>query len=165
MENLKTKIGFYIAEFPPCDILGFILVIFRGDMKTSIKYAGIILLSTFTISCSDVGMSKTTQGAIAGTAIGAGLGAVVGDQVHHTGTGTAVGAGFGALTGGLIGAAMDDNKKGSSDEEERLRRQEEEIRRQRREIEELKRERNSDYYRNNQHDSTAGDDYRYNDRY
>lgn len=168
-KNLKAEIAFYIAHFLPYGILGFVLVILRGDMKTSIKYAGITLLSVFMISCSDVGMSKTTQGAIAGTAVGAGLGAVVGDQVHHTGTGTAVGAGFGALTGGLIGAAMDDNEKNSNYDDERLRRQDEELRRQRREIDELRRERDADYYRNNPgssgNTSSGRDDYRYNDRY
>ena len=121
--------------------------------------AALLILSI--TACSDVGMSKTAQGGIAGAAIGSGLGAVVGDQVHHTGTGTAVGAGFGAVTGALIGAAMEERDDSRNYEEERLRRQEEEIRRQRREIDELRRERGSDYYRDS--GSSTGDDYRYND--
>ena len=125
------------------------------------RSVSIIVVSLTLISCSDVGMSKTTQGAIAGTAIGAGLGAVVGDNVHHTGTGTAVGAGFGALTGGLIGAAMDDRDSSGNSQDERIRRQDEELRRQRREIDELRRERGSDYYRGSDYPDSR-DDYRYN---
>ena len=53
--------------------------------------------------------SKTSQGAVLGGLLGAGTGAIVGNQNHHhAGAGTAIGAGLGTLGGGLIGHAMDE---------------------------------------------------------
>ncbi len=50
---------------------------------------------------------KRTQGAALGGLLGAGTGAILGNQMgHHAGAGTAIGAGLGALGGGLIGNAM-----------------------------------------------------------
>ncbi|MBW7866560.1 MAG: hypothetical protein GX580_17045 [Candidatus Hydrogenedens sp.] len=43
------------------------------------------------------------QGAIAGGAVGAGLGAVAGSTMGKTGEGALIGAGAGALTGALLG--------------------------------------------------------------
>jgi uncharacterized protein YcfJ len=51
--------------------------------------------------------SKTTQGAVLGGLVGAGTGAIIGNQSDHAGAGTAIGAGVGALTGGLIGSALE----------------------------------------------------------
>ena len=53
--------------------------------------------------------SKTTQGAVLGGLLGAGTGAIVGNQSDHAGAGTAIGAGLGALGGGLIGHALEEN--------------------------------------------------------
>jgi len=55
--------------------------------------------------------SKTAQGALVGSAIGAGTGAIIGNQSDHAGAGTAIGAGVGALTGGLIGHALEQKEK------------------------------------------------------
>jgi Outer membrane protein and related peptidoglycan-associated (lipo)proteins len=52
-------------------------------------------------------MSKGTQGALAGGALGAGAGAIIGDATGHAGAGTAIGAGLGALGGALMGNALD----------------------------------------------------------
>jgi hypothetical protein len=41
-----------------------------------------------------------------GSALGAGAGAIIGNQSDHAGAGTAIGAGLGALGGLLIGNAM-----------------------------------------------------------
>lgn len=43
------------------------------------------------------------DGAIIGGALGAGLGAIAGNQVGKTGEGALIGAGAGALTGALVG--------------------------------------------------------------
>ncbi len=51
--------------------------------------------------------SKTTQGAVLGGLIGAGTGAIVGNQSDHAGAGTAIGAAVGALSGGLVGSALE----------------------------------------------------------
>lgn len=65
--------------------------------------------------CESMGtaaQSKTTQGAVLGGLLGAGTGAIVGNQEgHHAGAGTAIGAGLGALGGGLIGHALEENER------------------------------------------------------
>ena len=62
--------------------------------------------------CEQLGtaaQSKTTQGAVLGSLLGAGTGAIIGNQSHHhAGAGTAIGAGLGALGGGLIGHALEE---------------------------------------------------------
>ena len=64
--------------------------------------------------CESMGtaaQSKSTQGAVLGGLVGAGTGAIIGNQSDHAGAGTAIGAGLGALTGGLIGHAMEQNEQ------------------------------------------------------
>jgi hypothetical protein len=48
------------------------------------------------------------QGALLGGLGGAGVGALVGNAVGHTGAGALIGAGAGAIGGGLVGGALDD---------------------------------------------------------
>ncbi len=55
--------------------------------------------------------SKTTQGAVLGGLLGAGTGAIIGNQSDHAGAGTAIGAGLGALGGGLLGRALEENEQ------------------------------------------------------
>jgi uncharacterized protein YcfJ len=50
---------------------------------------------------------RTASGALAGGAIGAGSGAIIGSQGGHAGEGALIGGAIGALTGGIIGNAMD----------------------------------------------------------
>ncbi|MBI3996064.1 MAG: hypothetical protein HY352_00240 [Candidatus Omnitrophica bacterium] len=52
--------------------------------------------------------SKTVQGAALGSALGAGTGAIIGNQTGHAGAGTAIGAGLGALGGGMVGHGMEE---------------------------------------------------------
>jgi len=80
-----------------------------------------------------------------GGAVGAGAGAVVGNQMGHPGEGALIGAGAGALTGAGTAAIADSAAKRSFEEkiaeqQEIIRRQQEEIKRQDREIEDLKRQ-------------------------
>lgn len=56
-----------------------------------------------TLLAAGCNTSSTTDGALLGGALGAGLGAVVGNQSGHAGEGALIGAGAGALTGGVIG--------------------------------------------------------------
>lgn len=51
--------------------------------------------------------SKTGQGALVGGLLGAGTGAIIGEQSGKAGAGTAIGAGLGALSGALVGQALD----------------------------------------------------------
>ncbi len=55
--------------------------------------------------------TPTQQGALMGGALGAGAGAIIGNQVHHQGgNGALIGAAGGALAGALIGDAMGQHK-------------------------------------------------------
>ena len=56
-----------------------------------------------------VGCTTTQQGAVAGGALGAGTGAIIGHQSGHGGEGALIGAGVGAIAGGLIGHGIDRN--------------------------------------------------------
>ena len=75
---------------------------------------GIAMLAVALAGCESMGtaaQSKTTQGAVLGGLLGAGTGAIVGNQSDHAGAGTAIGAGLGALGGGLIGHALEENER------------------------------------------------------
>ncbi|HUJ11774.1 MAG TPA: glycine zipper domain-containing protein [Verrucomicrobiae bacterium] len=50
---------------------------------------------------------RTAGGALAGGAIGAGSGAIIGSASGHAGEGALIGGAIGALTGGIIGHSMD----------------------------------------------------------
>ena len=72
---------------------------------------GVALVALGTIGCESMGtaaQSKTNQGAVLGGLLGAGTGAILGNQTDHAGAGTAIGAGLGALGGGLLGHAMEE---------------------------------------------------------
>jgi hypothetical protein len=56
-------------------------------------------------------LSTREKGALAGGAVGAGAGAVIGSTTEHTGTGALIGAGVGAVSGALIGDAMQANEQ------------------------------------------------------
>ena len=64
--------------------------------------------------CESMGtaaQSKTVQGAALGSALGAGAGAIIGNQTGHAGAGTAIGAGLGALGGGMVGHGMEEQQQ------------------------------------------------------
>jgi hypothetical protein len=63
------------------------------------------------LACGCENLSHTENGALAGGAIGAGTGAVIGHALGHTGGGALIGAGVGALSGGLVGNAVDNQEK------------------------------------------------------
>jgi uncharacterized protein YcfJ len=50
---------------------------------------------------------RTATGALAGGALGAGTGAIIGSQGGHAGEGALIGGAIGLLTGGIIGRSMD----------------------------------------------------------
>jgi hypothetical protein len=74
------------------------------------KWLGTGLLPAM-LACGCSSLSHTENGALAGGAIGAGTGAIVGHALGHTGGGALIGAGVGALSGGLIGHAADESEK------------------------------------------------------
>jgi len=56
--------------------------------------------------------TPTQDGAVAGAAIGAGAGAIIGHQSGKQGEGALIGAGVGAITGALIGDQVDERRDG-----------------------------------------------------
>jgi len=70
-------------------------------------YARIVILglAVAVVGCSSP-MTTREKGAVAGGAIGAGTGAIIGSQTGHPGTGALIGAGIGAVTGAVIGDAI-----------------------------------------------------------
>lgn len=83
----------------------------RNKQGTALIVAVCALAVAGCESMGTAAQSKTTQGAVLGGLLGAGTGAIVGNQSDHAGAGTAIGAGLGALGGGLIGHAMEENER------------------------------------------------------
>jgi surface antigen len=54
---------------------------------------------------------NTATGALAGGAIGAGTGAIIGGASHNAGAGALIGGAIGALTGGIIGNSIDQQQR------------------------------------------------------
>lgn len=79
------------------------------------------------------GLNTTATNALGGGAIGAGAGAIIGHQTHHTAGGAAIGGGLGLVAGGLVGHQIQQG-------EERSAAQQRQINRQQREINTLKRQ-------------------------
>ena len=79
-----------------------------------IAAVGMVVLALALSGCESMGtaaQSKTTQGAVLGGLLGAGTGAIIGNQTDHAGAGTAIGAGLGALGGAMVGNAMEENSR------------------------------------------------------
>ena len=74
-----------------------------GNWRRWVRTALLPLL--LTTGCA--GMSNTDRGAVAGTAIGAGTGAVVGHALGNTGAGALIGGGLGLITGAVVGNDID----------------------------------------------------------
>jgi len=82
-------------------------------MKTNI--VGIVMLgATLVLSgcyTPEGRPDNTATGALAGGAIGAGTGAIIGSASHNAGAGALIGGAIGALTGGIIGNSMDQQQR------------------------------------------------------
>ena len=80
-------------------------------MRDNARFVAMLVLLA-AVGCESMGtaaQSKTNQGAVLGGLLGAGTGAIIGNQTGHAGAGTAIGAGLGALGGGLMGHSMEEN--------------------------------------------------------
>ncbi|MGH7392846.1 MAG: glycine zipper domain-containing protein [Candidatus Rokuibacteriota bacterium] len=69
------------------------------------RIAVTLVAATLVAGCSTP-LTTREKGALAGGAIGAGTGAIVGSQVGRPGAGALIGAGVGVLSGALIGDAI-----------------------------------------------------------
>ena len=82
----------------------------RGSMKIGLFCA--TALTIFAVGCQT---TPTQTGAMEGAILGAGAGAVIGNQSHgRSGEGALIGAGLGALTGALIGDHVDERRSNRS---------------------------------------------------
>lgn len=70
------------------------------------KRIAVILVSVSLVAGCSAPLTTREKGALAGGAIGAGTGAIIGNQVGHTGAGALIGAGVGAVSGVIIGDAI-----------------------------------------------------------
>ena len=78
---------------------------------------GLMLTAAALSGCESMGtaaQSKTVQGGLLGSALGAGAGAIIGNQTGHAGSGAAIGAGLGALGGGLMGHGIEEATQGAA---------------------------------------------------
>ncbi len=79
-------------------------------MKQVAVWSLAVVAALAATGCESMGtaaQSNRNQGAVLGGLLGAGTGAIIGNQTGHAGAGTAIGAGLGALGGGLMGNAME----------------------------------------------------------
>jgi hypothetical protein len=69
-----------------------------------------LLILPLAAACTEPGRHEVA-GTLAGGALGAGTGAIIGHQSGHAGRGTAIGAGVGALAGNIIGRGIDEARR------------------------------------------------------
>ena len=69
------------------------------------------LMGLLVVGCET---TPVQNGALIGGALGAGTGAIIGNQSHHAGNGALIGAGAGALAGALIGDQQQRNQQPAS---------------------------------------------------
>jgi uncharacterized protein YcfJ len=91
-------------------------------------------------------LTAREKGALAGGALGAGAGAIIGNQVDHQGKGALIGGALGALGGGLIGDQMEGQTQRQNAQAYEIEEQRRELERQRRELEDLRRYRYGSSY-------------------
>ncbi len=83
-------------------------------MKHYSLFAGGIAMALLAAACQtpEGQTDRTATGALAGGAIGAGTGAIIGNYAgHNTAGGAAIGGAIGALTGGIIGNSIDQSQR------------------------------------------------------
>ena len=88
--------------------------------------------------CQNGQFGQTGQGAVAGTALGAGLGAIIGHEVGSTGAGVAIGSAAGLLAGGLLGNEFEQTDQELSKRDARLQQQQQQLEENRKLIEQLR---------------------------
>lgn len=105
----------------------------------------VALMAVVLSGCASGGLTQREKGAAGGAVVGAGAGAIIGNQSGNKGEGALIGAALGGLTGAVIGDQQQAASQDRQSLEERQRAQDEEIRRQRAEIEELQRQQGQGY--------------------
>lgn len=124
------------------------------------RLISIISLAALAGGCA-APMTAREKGALAGGALGAGAGAIIGNQIGHQGKGALIGGALGALGGGLVGDQLEGQNQRQTAQDYELEQNRRELERQRREIDDLRRDR----YDDRRYDDRWYDDRRYDDRY
>ncbi len=75
------------------------------------KKLAILSLLAATTLAAGCNTTPTQDGAVVGGLLGAGAGAIIGNQSGHAGEGALIGAGAGALTGAIVGDQVDERRQ------------------------------------------------------
>ena len=106
-------------------------------MRKVIPTLGAIGLAVLFCGCSQP-MTTREQGAVIGTAGGAGLGAIIGSATGNAGAGAGIGAAVGLVGGAVIGDQMQARQKQDEELQRRIAAQQAQIDKQERELNQLK---------------------------
>jgi hypothetical protein len=79
--------------------------------RRSLGFTTLILAATLGCQTPEGTTDYTASGGLAGGAIGAGTGAIIGSQSGHAGEGALIGGAIGALTGALVGHGMQQSQR------------------------------------------------------
>lgn len=116
----------------------------RTDWKVmlcSLAIATVLWVVAMTLTgCSGAPLSTREKGTLAGGAIGAGSGAIIGSAVGAPGAGAAIGGALGAGTGFVVGNELQNGEIRNSQTQSQVSMQQREINAQQREIQRLKQE-------------------------
>jgi uncharacterized protein YcfJ len=105
------------------------------------RLIGIVSLAAILGGCA-APLTTREKGTLAGGALGAGAGAIIGSQIHHhAGAGALIGGALGALGGGLVGDQMEGQNQRQSAQDYEIEQNRRDLERQRREMEDLRRDR------------------------
>lgn len=124
------------------------------------RLVGLISLAALLGGCA-APLTTREKGVLAGGALGAGAGAIIGNQMGHQGKGALIGGALGALGGGLVGDQLQGQEQRQTAQDYEVEQNRRELERQRREIEDLRRDR----YGSSDRDRDPYYNRRYDDRY
>ena len=106
--------------------------------NASSRLVSMVIFCVSLVACTEPGQ-MTGIGAATGGVVGAGLGAIVGNQTGNAGSGLAIGAVAGAGAGAAVGNVLEAQDQAIRQQDEAIERQEQVIRAQRGELDQLRR--------------------------
>jgi uncharacterized protein YcfJ len=83
----------------------------KTTFRTSLLSVAVALPALLFTSCAEPSGPNTQRGAVYGGLLGAGAGAIIGNQSGRAGEGALIGAGAGAAGGALLGNARDQEER------------------------------------------------------
>jgi thiol:disulfide interchange protein len=100
----------------------------------------LLALPLWLAACTGAPLSTREKGTLAGGALGAGTGAIIGSAVGAPGAGAAIGGALGLGTGYVVGNALQNQETANNQNRSQLSSQQREIQHQRSEIQQLQQE-------------------------